>query len=181
MFGKKLGFVFVLIALIASFFAFNQPAAPADNEVWALQTQTTVHWLQQTLMSKPGTYLMVNAQNDYVFIWNMKDQGFGFTMISQSGKSVKDWYAATGGQSNLVSMNTAKQLRDWLTQNGWKAIPAAAAPEAIKLAVRRAAEVAAAEALAYLQTAGGSMVSFFVFPAGYDWQVPLPGAVQYDL
>ncbi len=180
----KFGIVLVaLLSLILSACGAVSPVqTPVNNDVWAIQTQTTLYYLQQAAAGKVGTYIYQNLEGDLMFVWNMKDQGFGFTMMSarSSAPAVQEWLAATGGQSNLVNTQTAKDLAGWLKDNGWKAIPASALNETVKQAIKQAARATAAEALAYLEAVGGSLVSFFVYPVGVFDSVPFPGEVLYD-
>lgn len=170
MYKKSVLLTAILSLIVLSACGGGPAPIPPDGEVVAITTQTTAYWIQECLKGSTGTYILQNANQDLVFIWSMKDQGFGFTMIANSGapSSAGEWVRATGGQAQLANMKTAKELFKYLEQNGWKLAPSVGIPTLTRMLIVKTL----ADAVAVLTAAGGSLISIFVMPSGVEWEMP---------
>lgn len=161
---KKILILLVLAMLLSACGA--APVAPPEGQVYVVQTGTTLYQIQQTLNGALGTYILTNAAGDYVFIWNMGKDTFGFTLLSNTPQSVDAWLRATGGKANMVSLKDAKDLVQYLKQYGWTAITVKDIPAYILASIK--------EGFKYAFRSASGPTAIFVIPANLDWYKVIP-------
>lgn len=165
--------VFLSLLLLVILAGCGGAPAPQPGEVMVISTRTTLYWIGQALEGARGTYMLTDKAGNLVILWNMKDQGMGFTMISKTAQSVQDWFVAVGGKANLANYADAKAMRDFLKDNGWKVIAAKDLPKLVLASLK--------EAVSRITAATAGRIAIFVFPVGTDWYDVVPdGEVQYD-
>jgi hypothetical protein len=170
MFKKSALFATALVALSILVFACGAPMpVPMTGDVWVLQSGTTQYWIDAALRGQTGTYILQKG-SDLLFLWPMKDQGVGFTMISQTAQNsyaaATNWERATGGKGNLINYLTAKGMVDYLKSQGWRFVRAKEITQKVSYGIRNA--------LGDIR-----LFTIFVMPAGVlpDQNCP-PGYIQ---
>jgi hypothetical protein len=131
------------------------PPVPPEGSVYALQTGTTMYNIQRAMSGAPSTFIFMK-DNVYIFMWGMKNQGVGFTLISNPGYPASNWQQVTGGKAMLTNYKDAQSIVEYLKANGWKAIIPAEVSAAVKAYLDQAAS--------FLGTVRVPTITLFVLP-----------------
>ena len=130
----------------------------ADGEVLAVYGRTAIWGIEQALQGAGGSGILQYKNSDlYAFWW--KGSGGMYSVFvdfknQQIIRSIAD-IAKVGG--NFTNSKTFQEFAHTLEQNGWKAIPASAVPQAFKSLFSLGTS--------WVMTMSQSLVSVFVVPA----------------
>lgn len=147
--------VAIAITTILSFGGWDLPIPPVPNEVYPLQSGSTIVGIGRAINGRFGTVILNNGSN-YVFGWTIKD-AWAFACVSAGGANCAQELSKL--QGNLVNIKSMRDVANHLVDNhGWKFVAAEALPQSLKLAYMEAATIYSATSL------GETM--FLVMPAG---------------
>lgn len=137
---------------------------PPVGDVWLASQGTTTYWVNQAFNGANFTQILTNGQGSYFIMWNPSGaNGVGFTLVNEAGANgsvVIDWMKATGGKGNLVNFKDANGVITYMKDQGWKAIPAAEVPAALKATWSTFAQSIAQGLLNF----GSSLISIIIVP-----------------
>jgi hypothetical protein len=141
---------------------------PPPGQLYLAQPGTTLYWMQQSAQGAVNTWRLTNGNGGWLLVWGQQN-GYGFTLIKEAGVqgmgAVIDWAEATGGKGNVANYKDMRSFLNYMETQGWKAVPAAQFPIALREAI--------SDAYATLTTAGSvvsqmgsTLISIFVVPVG---------------
>jgi len=157
--------------LVACFGASTMPVnymPPVDMQAVSVQAGTVLYGVQQCLLDKPGTTILVKDMQ-VLFTWSYEygvTGMFGIDLANRTTLNVAE-LLKQGGQ--MVNGKTSADLINWMKANGWTVSSGAGLSAALASAIEAAMIRIASSPL---------IVLYAIFPVGLDGEILLPGQVD---
>lgn len=110
------------------------PPSPLDGQIIATQMGQMVYGIQQALLEKWGTQMLIHEGNQWIsFVWARNNAYYLVGIDLKNLKSIND-LTKLGG-ANLMNRATLRDLTNYMESNGWRYITLAEVPHAFKATI----------------------------------------------